>query len=342
MVEITEKSLLILIPTAVLLDLWVGDPTWSPHPVVIMGSLIKVLQEYVEKFSEDKKHLLRFGGLLLTTTLILFSGISGWLIERLALPGSIIPIYLGQILVLVGLSSGLAARSLYEGVIAVLKKIPELDEISDLNPARERLGKIVGRDVSGLNKEDILRATAETASENAVDGIFAPLFWMFIGLYSWHISLELPGPLSFVWIYKAVSTIDSMVGYRRGKLLWLGTAGARLEDIMTWLPCRIVVITLPIVSKPLRKYFYVIKKSIKEGSKDLSPNSGLSEAIFAYCADVRMGGQNRYKGNYIEKPLLAKNSPQAGIRSIKKILRMIFHLEITWLAIYFLSLTCMP
>ena len=83
---------------------------------------------------------------------------------------------------------------------------------------------------------EILRAAAETASENAVDGFFAPLFWMLLGAWIWECWPELPGPLALAWGFKASSTLDSMLGYRSGRLRWLGTAGARLDDVLTWCP----------------------------------------------------------------------------------------------------------
>ncbi len=339
MVEITQNEFQLLIPVAVLLDLLVGDPIWSPHPVVIMGSIITTLRKWIEKVAGNNKHWLRVGGLILTLILVFLSGISGWLIERLTLEGTIFNIHIRQTILAIALSSGLAARSLYEGVMAVLKKVQEGESKVELDPAREMLSRIVGRDVYNLNRDEILRATAETASENAVDGIFAPLFWMFMGLCSWQFSMVLPGPLCFVWVYKAVSTLDSMVGYRRGKLLWLGTTSARLEDIMTWIPCRVVVLTLPIITKPINKYFSIVGQSLGDGSKDISPNSGISEAIFAYCSDVRMGGINCYQNHYIKKPILAKFAPKAEVSSIIRILKIVFLLESFWIFSYLLTLT---
>ncbi len=197
--------------------------------------------------------------------------------------------------------------------------------------ARNKLSHIVGRDVEKLSKEDILRATAESASENAVDGIFAPLFWMMLGTFFWKISTALPGPLTMAWLFKASSTIDSMIGYRFGKLKWLGQSGAKLDDALTFIPCRLVLLTLPLVSKNWIKAPSLIRAAWADGVKDISPNSGLSEAIFAHCANIRMGGINTYKNSYISKPLLAINSPPASKKGIKKILRLHLKLEIIWI-----------
>ena len=299
-----------------------------------MGLLIKLLRYHVEVFAKSNILSLRIGGLLITFILVLLSGLSGWLLERLALPGSPIPQALGAIIVIISLASTLAARSLRDSALIVLKELSGNCSNERLQRARKKLSHIVGRDVSLLNEAEILRATAETVSENSVDGVFGPLFWMLIGASFWNLSLNLPGPLAIALIYKASSTLDSMIGYKHGKLQWLGTAGARLDDLLTWLPCRAVLITLPITSKKsIRELPALIKAAWRDGSKDSSPNSGISEAIFAHCADVKMGGINKYQNKTIRKPILSRNSPTASIESIKKLLKLSFRLEITWLSI---------
>ena len=118
-------------------------------------------------------------------------------------------------------------------MLAVVDALPSAAE-GDLEPARRNLGWIVGRDVQSLDQTGMLRAAAETASENAVDGVFAPLFWMGIGSLLWMVLPSGPGPLALAWGSKASSTLDSMLGYRSGRLRWLGTAGARLDDCLLY------------------------------------------------------------------------------------------------------------
>ncbi len=213
----------------------------------------------------------------------------------------------------------------------ILQHLDEESNSNNLVQARIKLSHIVGRNVDSLSKDEVLRAVAESASENSVDGIFAPLFWMFLGAIIWQFFSFMPGPLTLAWIYKASSTIDSMIGYKTGKLLWLGRSGAKLEDYLTWIPCRLVVITLPLICIPLSALRPTIATSFKEGSKDPSPNSGLSEAIFSQCAQVQMGGENEYQNRTIIKPIIGEGFPKATSRSIKKIMRLIFILEISWL-----------
>jgi adenosylcobinamide-phosphate synthase len=192
----------------------------------------------------------------------------------------------------------------------------------------------VGRDVSQLDQDDILRASAETASENAVDGLFAPLFWMLIGAALWKAGFSQgPGPLALAWAFKASSTLDSMLGYKQGRLRWLGTAGARLDDLLTWLPCRMVLITLPLVSMSWTKWPTTVRAAASDGMPDPSPNAGLSESIFAHCADVQMGGLNRYGNTWINKPLLSAQSGKATASGVRKLLNLGLKLEAAWLLV---------
>jgi len=318
--------------TAAGLDLLLGDPRCFPHPVVVMGQLIKALRQWIEAWAGDRHWALQLGGGLITAILVLGSGWIGWLVERLVMLGSPLPWWLGCGVVVVALASSLAARSLRASVIAVLQALPK-ERGHDLSAAKKKLSWIVGRDVQLLDADGILRAAAETASENAVDGIFAPLFWMFIGALVWQVSPALTGPLALAWSFKASSTLDSMLGYRIGRLRWLGSAGARLDDILTWLPCRLVLITLPLVSQPWHRFPALIQAAWKEGSMDPSPNAGLSEAIFAHCAAVQMGGTNSYGHHLIRKPKLAAQAPMADQKGVKTILKLGFQLELAWLAV---------
>ncbi len=293
-----------------------------------MGHAITGLRRWVEAWAGDRPFPLRTGGGLITLVLVLGSGGTGWLLERLILSQSPLPQPLAALLLVIALASALAARSLRDSVLAVLQALP------DLPAARERLSWIVGRDVSQLDQDDILRASAETASENAVDGLFAPLFWMLIGAGLWKAGLSQgPGPLALAWAFKASSTLDSMLGYKRGRLRWLGTAGAKLDDLLTWLPCRLVLITLPLVSLNWSQWPTTVRAAIADGTPDPSPNAGLSESIFAHCANVQMGGLNRYGNTWINKPLLSAQSEKATASGVLKMLNLGLTLEAAWLMV---------
>ena len=313
------------------LDWLIGDPLWSTHPVVGMGQFIRWLRQRLEPWAGDRPRELRLSGGLITAALVLTSASAGWLIERLWLQSSGLWQWAAGVILIVALASALAARSLHDSVMAVIKVLPAKgDEEPTL--ARERLSWIVGRETTQLSHKEILRAAAETASENAVDGIFAPLFWMLVGIVLWESGwIQSPGPLALAWGYKASSTLDSMLGYRRGRLRWLGTAGARLDDALTWLPCRLVMLTLPLISRSWWFWPSLVLAAERDGAADPSPNAGRSEAIYAHCAGVQLGGRNRYGDTWIAKPVLKAGGSEACPQSVETILNLSKRLEIVWL-----------
>ena len=316
-----------LVITACCLDRLIGDPRWCLHPVQVMGAVIQQLRAGVETISGDRPWALRLGGGLITIVVVGGSALAGWVLEQFGLRSP-----WGLPFLVIALASTLAARSLRSAVDDVLK--PLSDSPPELELARKKLGWIVGRNVDGLLAPELLRATAETASENAVDGLFAPLFWMLVGAGLWSVGLtSAPGPLALAWSFKAASTLDSMLGYRKGRLRWLGTAGARLDDLMTWLPCRIVMLSLPLVSRPWRLWPELVRAAEDEGGQDPSPNAGRSQSIYAHCAGVRLGGRNRYGNRWVEKPLLGAEFPVADVVSVKRIMGLTERLELLWLLI---------
>ena len=316
---------------AAALDQLIGDPRWSPHPVVLMGSMIGFLRSWVEALARERPWALRLGGVLITVIVVGGSGLLGWGVERIALQDETWMAWLGRLLLVLGLASALAARSLRQSVLAVVQALPTPPD-NDLTAARHRLSWIVGRDVTQLNEAEILRAAAESASENAVDGVFAPLFWMLLGAGLWQMNHHDPGPLALAWGFKAASTLDSMLGYRNGSLRWLGTAGARLDDLLTWLPCRLVMLTLPLISRPWRQLFALVGAAERDGSKDPSPNAGRSEAIYAHCLGISLGGPNRYGSRWVDKPLIAAGQPAPQRSTIPVILKRTDQLELLWIA----------
>ena len=324
----TVQPAVLAVVAAVGLDWLIGDPLWLPHPVVVMGWWIQTLRARLEPWAGDRAPQLRLVGVLITLLLISGASLIGWWVERLPqqLP------YLGWPLLVIALASALAGRSLQQSVMAVLKALPSRGA-SGLEPARERLGRIVGRDVQQLDEAGIIRACAETASENGVDGIFAPLAWMAAGCLLWSLNSAAPGPLALAWAFKASSTLDSMLGYREGQLRWLGTAGARLDDALTWLPCRLVMLTLPLVSRPWRQWPSLIRAAERDGKSDPSPNAGRSEAIYAHCAGVRLGGRNRYGRGWVDKPVLAADQAPADSDAVKRILQLNLRLQALWVLI---------
>ena len=132
--------------------------------------------------------------------------------------------------------------------------------------------------------------------------------------------------------FKAASTLDSMLGYRSGRLRWLGTAGARLDDLLVWLPCRLVALSLPLAAgQGLRGCGRLWRRARRDGAPDPSPNAGLSQAAYAHCTGVQLGGLNRYGDQLKAKPLLAAGQPLPSAASVERMLALTGRLELLWL-----------
>ena len=305
-----------------------------------MGWWITLLRRGAEAWAGTRAWKLRLAGGLITLLLVGGSGLAGWGMERLA----------PTPLLVVALASALAGRSLEQAVVGVLKALPnsvqsvqnqpvqnqaddagDIPRLAALQPARLALAWIVGRDTADLDAPEILRAAAETASENAVDGLFAPLFWMLVGAGIWSLNPALPGPLALAWGFKAASTLDSMLGYRRGRLRWLGTAGARLDDLLVWLPCRLVAVSLPLAAGQPGRCLGVLAAARRDGAADPSPNAGLSQAAYAHVSGVQLGGSNSYGGQIRSKPLLGAGLPAPDQTAVLQMLQLNRRLELLWL-----------
>jgi adenosylcobinamide-phosphate synthase len=274
---------------AALLDYSIGDPWNWLHPVQVMGQYI---QRYSQGCLKRLQHplLLRVAGVGLGVTTIGLSGMAGWLslsVFKLTHPA------LGLVTEILLLASCFAGRSLRDAAGRVLQPLVD----GDLQTARTVLSRYVGRDTVDLPESEILRAVLETVTENATDGVMAPLFYAILGAFS-------PvGAVPVALAYKAASTLDSMVGYRTAPYTHLGWFSARLEDCLTWLPCRLHVLTLALLSG---RPGHVLRLCQRDGVKDLSPNSGWSETAYAAVLGVQVGGMNRYGAVVKQKPLLGE------------------------------------
>ena len=325
-----------LVLGSIFFDFLIGDPPFLVHPVQIIGFWIdKFSKTYLRHLKGKNSQLL--GGLLLLISTLTLSYFSGKYIElKFFQSGG--NLFWG-VIILMGISSCLASKSLISSVkeISYLIKDESLDEKPNQNII-DKVQRLVSRDVSSCSKENLMRSATESLTENSVDGIFGPLFWIFIGAFCLNHSIYLPGPLSLGFSYKAISTLDSMIGYKYEPFKYIGFFSAKFEDYATYLPCRVVVFTLPLVSTKISKYFYLIQKTFSEGGKYESPNSGISEAIFAHIANIQLGGENKYKEQKIFKPLLNYTGNKCNRDSIMQICNLIIRLELLWISVYSLIL----
>jgi len=275
----TDGTTAILILGAAILDYLVGDPPQWLHPVQVMGWIINHYCRLIWARNWGKIAE-KIAGIVLVIVLI-GSTIASVII--LIIFTQIWHRNLALILQMILLASCFAGRSLHRAAMAVLTPLNS----GDLPQARQILRQYVGRDTADLDGAEILRAVLETVSENATDGVMAPLFYALLGGFL--------GQSPAVWAlgYKAVSTLDSMVGYRTPPYTHLGWASARLDDVLTWFPCRLVVVTIGFLSgKPL----YVWRICSRDAPFDPSPNSGWSECCYAAALGVQLGGVNTYGG----------------------------------------------
>jgi len=270
------------------LDYLIGDPWGWPHPVRIMGWTINRFTQFAFKHCHSSLAL-RSGGVILGVGLVGGSGLVGWLIVQGA---NWLQPLLGIAVESVLLATCFAGRSLRVSAQEVLQLLTD----EDLPRARAILSRYVGRDTENLSESEILRAVLEMVAENATDGVMAPLFYALIGT-----SMPVIGSVPLALAYKAASTLDSMVGYREAPYTYWGWFSARLEDGLTWLPCRLTAITLALLSGRPRQVWQVCRR---DAIKDPSPNSGWSECAYAAVLGVQLGGTNWYRGVAKHKPLL--------------------------------------
>ncbi|MBO8217772.1 adenosylcobinamide-phosphate synthase CbiB [Prochlorococcus marinus] len=330
-----EINLLLLFLGSIGFDLLIGDPRFLIHPVQVIGFYIKKISDYLINNFGKNKNILFWGGLILAISTIGISFGIGKLIELSYAQSR--NNFFGGLLIFFGLSSCIATK----GLISSVKEISELierEEINDQNKKiiKDKVQRIVSRDVSSSSLEHLLRSSTESLTENSVDGIFGPLFWIFIGIFFMKFSIFLPGPLSLGFSYKAISTLDSMIGYKYDYFRYLGFFSAKIEDIFTFVPSRLVLITLPLVSTKINEYGTIIKKSYLDGKKYDSPNAGISEAIFAYISGTKLGGESKYKNEIIEKPIINENGDDCTGEKIKLICQLILRLQFLWIIIFVL------
>ncbi len=330
-----EINLFLLFLGSIGFDLLIGDPRFLIHPVQVIGFYIKKISDYLIKNFGENKNILFWGGFFVAISTIGMSFGIGKLIELSYMQS--INNFFGGLLIFFGLSSCIATK----GLISSVKEIAELiecEEINDQNKRiiKEKVQRIVSRDVSSSSLEHLLRSSTESLTENSVDGIFGPLFWIFIGIFFMKFSIFLPGPLSLGFSYKAISTLDSMIGYRYDYFRYLGFFSAKIEDLFTFVPSRLVLITLPLVSPKINEYGSIIKKSYLDGKKYDSPNSGISEAIFAYISGITLGGKSKYHNVIIKKPKINSNGDNCSGEKIKLICQLILRLQLLWIIIFVL------
>jgi adenosylcobinamide-phosphate synthase len=253
-----------------------------------MGSIVDWYDRWVHQLllSPNKQ---RMAGVLLAVILPTGAYAAGSLLIWFG--SSFDPLWGNAVTVLLAWTT-LAARDLIDHVVSVQRALQSVS----LTEARAAVAKIVGRDTEKMEESDIVRATVETIAESTADGIVAPLFYLALG----------GAPLALA--YKAVSTLDSMVGHLDDRYRWFGWASARLDDAANYIPARITALLLVLSTGMVFRSWPTMKRAWKilfrDGGQHPSPNSGRPEAAMAGALGIQLGGTNHYDGQLVARPRL--------------------------------------
>lgn len=278
-----------MIIAAYLMDWIAGDPEWFPHPVRLMGRAIQTGETLLRHPRQSPRAELAAGATLtaglITTTYLLTAKASAWPPAKLLLAWTC-----------------LATRNLVDESRAVIRALDQ----ADLPLARHRLARIVGRDTHALTGTEIHRALIETLAESACDGVVAPLMYMAIGGV----------PLAMT--YKAINTLDSMIGHADHRYFYFGKTAARLDDVANYLPARATALAIAIAAGSLSS----LRTWRRDGGKHKSPNAGQPESAMAGALRTRLGGENTYAGEPITTPFLGAEFDPPSLHHAKRALKL--------------------
>lgn len=285
---------------ALCLDALIGWPgvafAMIGHPVTWIGKLISGLERWLNMEGTDDKDRRKAGAA--AALLVIAATAVGALLISLILPSSIVGLSIAALLAW----PLLAARSLYTHVAAVARPLSS----GDLQAARLAVAKIVGRDPAALNEAGIARAALESLAENASDGVIAPLFWGAI--------FGLPG----IAAYKAINTLDSMIGHKTDRYLAFGWAAARIDDLANLIPARLTGLLFAAISPNAPS---ALACMAHDAGKHRSPNAGWPEAALAASLGVRLSGPRIYADGVANEPWINEQAPDPGAADLERGLR---------------------
>ncbi len=270
-----------------IIDLLVGDPSKLPHPVVLIGKIIERLEKTIRSMNL-RPPALQAAGACLALAVVTVSFVAVHLLLQVALQVHYyLYLFLGAWIV----STTIATKGLADAA----QDIRRLLAAGRLDDARIRVGWIVSRDTDNMDSRDITRATVETVAENLVDAVVAPVFYACIG-----------GP-ALAMAYRAVNTLDSMLGYKNEKYIYLGWASARLDDAAGYIPARLtgcILVCAAWLSN--RKWRGALAAWRQDAAAHPSPNSGIPESVMAGALGIRLGGRNVYGGVVSFRPYMGE------------------------------------
>ncbi|WP_024832143.1 adenosylcobinamide-phosphate synthase CbiB [Ruminiclostridium josui] len=285
---------LFVIGIAFILDLIFGDPYWLLHPVCIIGKAISALEKMLRKIVKNEL----FAG---TVLVLVISGLAFFVPFLILYLANTLNYYLAMGIEIYFCYQIFAVKSLKKESMKVYYPLNE----GNYPEARKYLSYIVGRDTQNLDAKGITKATVETIAENTTDGVVAPLFYMAIG----------GAPLAF--LYKAINTMDSMIGYRNEKYEKFGKVAARLDDIANFIPARITAL-LMIAASALNGLDYknAFRMFLRDRKNHKSPNSAQTESVCAGALNVQLAGNAYYFGQLVHKPTIGDNNREIVAQDI--------------------------
>ena len=293
--------LTIAIVIAYIMDLIIGDPRWMPHPVVYIGKLIAALEKQIRKTVKSDKS----GGLLLVVLVLLITGAVTYSIIFLAYKASL---YLGLLVETLLMYQIFATKSLKTESMKVHDALED-----SLGEGRMAVSYIVGRDTSELNEKEVIKATVETVAENTTDGVIAPIMFCAIG------------GAGLGMIYKAINTMDSMVGYKNEKYINFGTVAAKLDDVANYLSARIsAVIMMLAAGMGNMDWKNAIKIFKRDRYNHKSPNSAQTEAVCAGALGIQLAGDAYYFGKLNEEATIGDKTREIEKNDIKKSIKLMY------------------
>ena len=314
----------VILVAALILDVLLGDPPFPFHPVRLIGAAISAFEKLMRRLRWSGS-----GGGIILVTMTIGLAFGTYLTFRHFI-GGLHP-YLATVLDLYLAYSCLALRDLCKHAEPIAETLAR----SELTQARTELQKIVGRDTSNLNPEGVARGAVESVAENFVDGVLSPLFWYSLVAVFSHV-FGCPAPVAAgvvgMLAFKAISTLDSMVGYRSEPYLLFGRPAARLDDLANFVPARLSLIILSIGAVLSgEKAWAGLKISRRDRLKHLSPNAGHSESFVAGALGIRLGGPTVYQENTVDKPWLGDGDEEVGPQHIRRCCRLIY--RSSWVAV---------
>ena len=298
------------------LDLLIGDPHWLYHPIRLVGALIRALEQLLRGvFPKNKNGELAAGVFLLALTAGITTGCAWGL---LYLAGRIHP-WVRFALETVMCYQLLATKALKDETMKVYTALSQ----GDLKQARYAVSMVVGRDTEVLDETGVTKAAVETVAENASDGVIAPLLFLAIG----------GAPLGF--FYKAVNTMDSMVGYKNDKYLYFGRAAARFDDVLNYIPARLSGALMSAAAS-----FCGLdagnawKIFLRDRRNHSSPNSAHTEAAAAGALHIQLAGNAYYFGKLYEKPTIGDPDRPVEYEDIRRVNRLLYATAVLTLIVF--------